>query len=303
MGYADSSNLYQGFGNNPMNFVDPLGKESFGEFVQNYAADAFTNGGFWSRAAGTGLIVLDAAFQVASVGATKKIDRAQEQLDRHEITRGQYWKKTSVAVAQTAATYVGGAGAGQLGARAGVRLLGSRGVTALGVRIAGTIGGASGGVGGTLAGDVVGNVAHEQKGLSSGQTYLTSALIGGAIGAAGAIPERLPQDVDVNPQPPSARPLNRPIGRVSHNAALRQEIQTARAAGAQDLRVNQQQIVVADGNEVRVGTNRPDFQYTDASGRRIYLEFDAPPAERAIPHALRLLANDPVGKVFLQTVR
>jgi hypothetical protein len=53
----------------------------------------------------------------------------------------------------------------------------------------------------------------------------------------------------------------------------------------------------------RVGVNRPDVQYTDATGRRVYIEYDAPPASRAVDHALRLLANDPLGIVYLRTLR
>src|SRR5262249_54453743 len=154
---------------------DPLGLESLGQWVRRYTEEAFAGDSNLEKAIGVGLTVIDAAFQIASVGATKKIDAAQEQLDRGEITRGQYWKKTGVAVTQTAATYAGGAGAGALGTRAGVRLLGSRGVTALGVRVAGALGGASGGAGGTLASDVVGIAAGEQKGLSAGKTYFASA--------------------------------------------------------------------------------------------------------------------------------
>jgi hypothetical protein len=148
---------------------------------------------------------------------------------------------------------------------------------------------------------VVGIVAGEQEGLSSGETYLTAALIGGAIGAAGAIPARTPRDAAVNPEPPPMRPLGRPIGRPSHNAALREEIQRALAEGASDFRVNQQQIT-AEAQGVRVGANRPDLQYTNASGRRVFFEFDAPPPTRAVPHAFRLLANDPSAIVYLRTL-
>ncbi len=283
---------------------DPLGLISFGQWVREYAEEAFAGDSLTKKILAGGLITVETAFQVASVGATKKIDVAQEQLERGEITRGQYWKKTTVAVAQTAATYAGGAGAGALGARVGVRALGSRGVTALGVRAAGAIGGMSGGAGGQLAGDVVGIVAGEQEGLSSGETYLNAALIGGAIGAAGALPARTPRDVAVNPEAPAVRPLGRPIGRPSHNVALREEIERALAEGASDFRVNQQQITsaTAEGPGVRVGANRPDLQYTNASGRRVFFEFDAPPPTRAVPHAFRLLANDPSAVVYLRTL-
>jgi hypothetical protein len=149
---------------------------------------------------------------------------------------------------------------------------------------------------------VVGIAGGEQEGLSSGETYFTSALVGGAIGTAGAIPERLQQDVSVDPRLPRALSTQRPVGRPSHNAAVQQEILTARAAGASDFRVNQQQVAAAmDGAPagMRMGTNRPDLQYTNAAGKRVYIEYDAPPAGRAVDHAMRLLANDPQAIVYL----
>lgn len=111
--------------------------------------------------------------------------------------------------------------------------------------------------------------------------------------------------MSVNPQAPRTLSTQRSVGRPSHNAAVQQEIQTARAAGASDFRVNQQQLTAAaDGapSGTRLGTNRPDLQYTNASGRRVYVEYDAPPAGRAVDHALRLLANDPRSIVYLFTI-
>jgi hypothetical protein len=304
LGDKDSPNLYGFVGARPHEKTDPLGLESVEQAIDRYAEDAFAGDSVTKKLLAGSLFFIKAGFDVVSVGATKKIDKAQEQLDRGEITQSQYWKKTTVAVAQTAATYAGGAGAGAVGARLGVRALGARGVTALGVRTAGAIGGASGGVGGQLAGDVVGIAAGEQEGLSSGETYLSAALVGGAIGAAGALPARTPRDVAVNPQAPGVRQLGRPIGRPSHNAALREEIERALAEGASDFRVNQQQITAASAESpgVRVGANRPDLQYTNSSGRRTFFEFDAPPATRAVPHAFRLLANDPSAIVYLRTL-
>ena len=113
-------------------------------------------------------------------------------------------------------------------------------------------------------------------------------------------PERLPQDVAVNPEAPEPLPLNRPIGQSpTQNAQLQADIAEAQANGATDFRVNQQQ-VNADGQ--RVGTNRPDLQYTDANGRRVYVEYDTPSSNRGPLHEQRINANDPGAIVILKTV-
>jgi hypothetical protein len=70
-----------------------------------------------------------------------------------------------------------------------------------------------------------------------------------------------------------------------------------RRKGASDFRVNQQQV---DINGVRVGTNRPDLQYT-LNGRRYYEEFDIPSSTRGPAHELRILSNDPNSTVNLFT--
>lgn len=62
-----------------------------------------------------------------------------------------------------------------------------------------------------------------------------------------------------------------------------------------DVRVNQQQLNV---DYHRVGINRPDLQYT-LDGKRYYVEIDKPlcsdPTKslRSLPHAQRILNNDP----------
>lgn len=67
-------------------------------------------------------------------------------------------------------------------------------------------------------------------------------------------------------------------------------------AGANDFRVNQQQVNAAGQ---RVGINKPDLQYTRADGVRIYVEYDNvtpstfPNTPRGPGHADRILANDP----------
>jgi RHS repeat-associated protein len=117
-------------------------------------------------------------------------------------------------------------------------------------------------------------------------------------GAAEGAARRLPQDIAVNPRPPPAKPLTRPIGKdLAQYRELQADIRAARAAGGRDFRVNQQQV---NAQGVRVGRNRPDLQYTDANGVRQYVEYDLPPGSRAAGHRARLLANDPAGNVTLK---
>ena len=108
---------------------------------------------------------------------------------------------------------------------------------------------------------------------------------------------RLPQDVRVTGQRPAARPLTRPIGQsATQNARLQSDILRLRAEGATDFRVNQHQVNVSG---VRVGINRPDLQYTDRNGRRVYVEYDTKGSTRGPAHEARILANDPNAKVIL----
>jgi len=112
---------------------------------------------------------------------------------------------------------------------------------------------------------------------------------------------RLPQDAAVNPRAPQPRPLNRPIGSSPGQAAeLNADIRAAHAEGATDIRVNQQQLDAA-GN--RVGIDRPDLQYTKPDGTRVHIEYDRPSSGRGIPHADRILANDPEAVVETKTIR
>ncbi len=117
--------------------------------------------------------------------------------------------------------------------------------------------------------------------------------------------QRLAQDVRVNPAPPRTLPLNRSIGgSAAQQRALQVDIQRARAAGAYDIRVNQQQINAAGQ---RVGINRPDLQYTRADGTRVYIEYDNatpgsfPNTPRGPAHATRIQANDPSGVIELRS--
>jgi len=56
--------------------------------------------------------------------------------------------------------------------------------------------------------------------------------------------------------------------------------------------VNQQQV---DINGMRVGTNRPDLQYT-LEGERFYEEYETSSLEDSWAHEPRILANDPTGQ-------
>ena len=146
---------------------------------------------------------------------------------------------------------------------------------------------------------------HEDPGKMLQHIALDVALFGVTILSVRGLmrsraPSRLPQDVDVNPAAPSPLPLNRPISRsATQNAALQRDIAAAKAAGGRDFRVNQQQVNAAGQ---RVGLNRPDLQYTDANGRRIYVEYDTTSSTRGPIHETRILANDPNGTVILKVV-
>ncbi|MET8147895.1 RHS repeat-associated core domain-containing protein [Actinoplanes sp. NPDC049668] len=110
------------------------------------------------------------------------------------------------------------------------------------------------------------------------------------LGLRGTGPTRLPQDVRVNPLAPKPLPLrNRSIGRASHDRAVQARIKDLQAQGATDIRLNQQQINAAG---VRVGTNRPDLQYT-LNQKRYYEEWDSPRSGRGPGHEKRIRANDP----------
>ncbi|MDR3443702.1 RHS repeat-associated core domain-containing protein [Dyella sp.] len=118
----------------------------------------------------------------------------------------------------------------------------------------------------------------------------------GQVGPLG----RLPQDARINPVAPQPLPLYRPIGSSpTQNAALQADILDAIANGGTNFRVNQQQV---DANGVRVGINRPDLQYTDATGQRVYIEYDTESSGRGPGHEARIKANDPSGQVIPKTV-
>jgi len=109
---------------------------------------------------------------------------------------------------------------------------------------------------------------------------------------------RLPQDANVKPKVPDLRPTGRPISpSPRQNAQLQRDIEYLRnELGAENLRVNQQQLTLTNGQ--RVGINRPDLQF-DYNGRRYYVEYDSPASGRGPGHQARLTTNNPAGDVIL----
>jgi YD repeat-containing protein len=123
---------------------------------------------------------------------------------------------------------------------------------------------------------------------------------GGSVQPSGT--PRLSQDINVDPTPPDPLAWEaRTVGlNANQNQMVIKDATDAYNQGATDIRINQQQV---DANGVRVGVNRPDLQYTDANGNRIYIEYDTPTSPRAIPHQVRIQANDPTATVILKTVQ
>jgi len=116
----------------------------------------------------------------------------------------------------------------------------------------------------------------------------------------GGAPERLPQDVNVNPTAPAPLPTSRPIGTsATQNAEAQRTVARLRTEGYTDIRVNQQQVNALGS---RVGVNRPDIQATSPNGQRVYIELDRTSSNRGVGHEVRIKANDPAGKVILRTV-
>jgi len=109
---------------------------------------------------------------------------------------------------------------------------------------------------------------------------------------------RLLQDTTVKPEAPRLLRTDRPIGPSSRqNAQLQRDIEYLKnELGATNIRVNQQQLKLKNGQ--RVGINRPDLQF-DYDNRRYYVEYDTPISGRGPGHQSRLTANDPEGDVIL----
>jgi RHS repeat-associated protein len=112
---------------------------------------------------------------------------------------------------------------------------------------------------------------------------------------------RQPRDVTVNPVPPAALPLDRPISKTPKQEIVKDQIaQEMLQKGYTDVRVNQQQV-----NHLgeRVGINRPDIQGTNPqTGRREYHEIDRTSSTRGPMHESRTLSNDPLGTYTQHTV-
>ncbi|KFA87061.1 hypothetical protein [Archangium violaceum] len=129
---------------------------------------------------------------------------------------------------------------------------------------------------------------------------LVQALTGANPTPPVAAGPRSPQDVSVNPKVPNVRRPDRPIGSSpGQNAQLQADIQYLRSIGAENIRVNQQQVAVH--NSQRVGTNRPDLQF-DYKGRRYHVEYDTPASGRGPGHQSRITSNDLNADVILLIV-
>jgi hypothetical protein len=77
------------------------------------------------------------------------------------------------------------------------------------------------------------------------------------------------------------------------------DIEYLKNLGAENIRVNQNQLTLND--KLRVGINRPDLQF-DYKGCRYYVEYDTPTSPRGPAHQLRLTSNNPHAKVILLIV-
>jgi hypothetical protein len=118
--------------------------------------------------------------------------------------------------------------------------------------------------------------------------------------ATSAVGPRNSGDVSVNSNAPDPKALaGRRVGNTrSQNTDAQAAATKLDAAGATDIRINQQQVDI-HGN--RVGRNRPDLQFT-LDGKRYYVEYDRTTSNRALDHWRRILSNDPNGNVILLTM-
>jgi RHS repeat-associated protein len=106
-------------------------------------------------------------------------------------------------------------------------------------------------------------------------------------------PERLPQDINVNPQAPKVESLDRPIGKSASDNNLKDDIKAAFEKYGGSTRVNQQQVNSAGE---RVGTNRPDVNssFAAAEGRMsVNVEIQRSNPDRLMGRTDRLQSNDP----------
>ncbi len=129
---------------------------------------------------------------------------------------------------------------------------------------------------------------------------LVQALSGGNPTPRVTPGPRLPQDVAVKSKVPRVLPPDRPISSSpTQNEQIRADIRYLQEMGARNIRVNQQQITVRNGQ--RVGTNRPDLQF-DYNGRRYHVEYDTPTSGRGPGHQSRITSNDPDAETILLIV-
>jgi hypothetical protein len=142
--------------------------------------------------------------------------------------------------------------------------------------------------------------APPAPGPSAPSPGLVKALTGKNPTPPVAAGPRLPQDAAVNPEVPRPLKTDRPIGpSPSQNAQIQADITYLEKLGARNIRVNQQQVKVRDGQ--RVGVNRPDLQF-DYKGRRYHVEYDTPASGRGPGHQSRLTSNDPDAEIILLIV-
>ncbi|MEU4602974.1 RHS repeat-associated core domain-containing protein [Kribbella sp. NPDC023972] len=309
---AQAANPYSYGENNPITYVDPTGLWSLSgawNAVKSGVSKAVdwvdeNKGLITNIAVGIGvgiaigavcatgvgcLIAAGVAAGAAGAAAGYGVDVAEGKKD---FSWGGLATEVGVGAAVGGLTAGIGAGLGA-GARALANTTAGKAVTAAASK-AGTA------VANSAAGMAVQGAAKAVTGavkVTAGRTAGKVAAV--ARQATGRIQPRVARDVSVNPKPPAALPLRRPIGTSpTQNAQLQNDIQALRARGATDFRVNQQQVNI---NGERVGVNRPDLQYT-LNGRRHYAEYDTPASNRGGPHKARIIANDPTAKVHLYTV-
>jgi hypothetical protein len=92
----------------------------------------------------------------------------------------------------------------------------------------------------------------------------------------------------------------RTVGRSGlQNVDVWHDVELLEHAGAKDIRINQAQVDAR--GRLKLGTNRPDVQAM-LNGRRIHIEYDRAPGDRAMAHARRILVNDPDAIVILKIV-
>ena len=86
-------------------------------------------------------------------------------------------------------------------------------------------------------------------------------------------------------------------GGIKHNERIEQKINSLlQDVDVTDIRKNQQQV---DSMGNRVGTNRPDLQWTDGNGTRHYWEIDST-VKSSNKHGETILKNDPNGIIHLE---